>query len=469
MSTASRSSGYGVAKSGEPAFGVRGIVEGFYGTPWTHEERLDMIRFIGARGMNRFVYAPKDDPAVRRAWREPYSGAELERLAELVAVAAGAGVEVEYCLSPGLSIRYSDPADTDALLAKLDSVANLGVRRFGLLLDDIPPVLQHEADIAAFPDLASAHASLANAVGARLTTVGHSLAVCPTQYYGRGTEPYIRALGAALDGGIDLYWTGRLICSPSLDLDDAIIFAENTGRPPLYWDNYPVNDVAMTHELHIGPYRERDAQLATASRGVIANPMEFAEASKIAIATIADYLWSPVDYDPEESWRVALADVVGAADLDAYSLFAENSRTSCLSLDDAERLTRALERFDFLVETGRPDAAAEVLRDVARQYSAASAHLLSDRVENVRLIEQSRPWLESFAVGAEALTAMAELATSGRLDEDAPAVLAPYRDRLIAARRRVFGDALDMTLAQLVDPVEHRTTRSDQSHKEAAP
>ena len=74
---------------------------------------------------------------------------------------------------------------------------------------------------------------------------------------------------------------------------DARRFERTAGRPPLYWDNYPVNDVAMGFELHVGPYLGRDPRLATASRGIVANPMELFEASRIPLATIADFLRDP--------------------------------------------------------------------------------------------------------------------------------------------------------------------------------
>ena len=59
--------------------------------------------------------------------------------------------------------------------------------------------------------------------------------------------------------------------------------------------------------------------------------MELFEASQIPFATIADYLRRPATYDPEASWRSALRDVVGAADLEAFALFADNVRSSCLA------------------------------------------------------------------------------------------------------------------------------------------
>ena len=50
--------------------------------------------------------------------------------------------------------------------------------------------------------------------------------------------------------------------------------------------------------------------------------MELFEASRIPIATIADYLHDPEAYDPEASWQRAMRDVVGEADLPAFAIFA---------------------------------------------------------------------------------------------------------------------------------------------------
>jgi len=52
-------------------FANRGVIEGFYGPPWSHQDRLDMIRFMGRVGMNMYFYGPKDDPFHREKWREP--------------------------------------------------------------------------------------------------------------------------------------------------------------------------------------------------------------------------------------------------------------------------------------------------------------------------------------------------------------------------------------------------------------
>lgn len=59
-----------------PPFAVRGAIEAFYGPPWAHEQRLDLIDFSAAHGMNTFVHTPKDAPRLRA----PYAEEGLRRL-----------------------------------------------------------------------------------------------------------------------------------------------------------------------------------------------------------------------------------------------------------------------------------------------------------------------------------------------------------------------------------------------------
>jgi hyaluronoglucosaminidase len=273
--------------------------------------------------------------------------------------------------------------------------------------------------------------------------------VCPTVYCGTGMESYLVDLGQGLDPRIGLYWTGRAICSATLDLADAATFVRSTARQPTYWDNYPVNDVAMGYELHIGPYRGRDPLLWRAAAGIVANGMELFESSRIPFATIADYLRAPEAYDPEASWQRAIRDVVGDADADAFAIFADNVRSSCLAVDDAPLVGHALEAFRFRYDRGEGVAAAVDLAEVADRLLAAASHLLRGPVTNAALMAEVRPWLVAFELGARAIRAMADLAAAGRLDDDAAAILGPFQVRLRRARVRVFGDGLEMTLSDL--------------------
>ncbi len=429
-------------------FAIRGVIEGFYGHPWTHQQRLELIDFLAARGMNTFVYSPKDDPMLRERWRAAYDGEELERLKQVVERCRTAGMELTWCISPGLSIRYSDPHEIAALTTKISSVLDLGVSRIGLLVDDIPRRLQFPQDQAAFPSLEQAHISLANSVLESLPS-SVDLVLCPTEYSGTGAEPSLSVLGAGLHPRIDIYWTGRAICAPTLDLAEAELFTRTARRRPTYWDNYPVNDVHMSYELHIGPYRGRDPELWRSCKGIVANGMELFEASKIPLATVADYLRDPAGYDPEASWHRAMRDVVGEADLAAFALFADNVRSSCLSAADAPIVEEALEAALFELSYGDAATGAAVLSSLADRLLQAADHLLRGPVTNRRLLEEIRPWLLAFEIGAQAVRRIADLAAAGRLDEDGPAELAPFLIRLRRARVRVFGDAMEMTLSVL--------------------
>src|SRR5690349_20997837 len=66
---------------------LRGVVEGYYGRPWSGDARRDVIRFMGSHGLDTFVYGPKNDPRHRDRWREPYPSDALHDFRATVRVA----------------------------------------------------------------------------------------------------------------------------------------------------------------------------------------------------------------------------------------------------------------------------------------------------------------------------------------------------------------------------------------------
>jgi hyaluronoglucosaminidase len=288
---------------------VAGVIEGFYGPPWTHAERLDLIAFCGRHGLNTWVHAPKDDPFHRERWREPYPEDELARLAELASAAERHGVELVYALAPGLDVCYSRDAELAALLRKWEQVRGVGVRRFQLLWDDIEHALHCPEDEARYGGeerpSAAAHAEFSNRVARELAQPG-PLVVCPTGYAGTGDSAYRRVLGPRLDPAVVLYWTGPEVVSLAVareELDAAV--RRLGGHDLLLWDNYPVNDFDPAR-LFLGPLRGRDPRLAGALHGVVANGMLQAVPSKLAFATVADWARDPHAYDPCTSFERAL-------------------------------------------------------------------------------------------------------------------------------------------------------------------
>lgn len=293
-------------------FDTIGVVEGFYGTPWTHEARLDVVRFMGDVGMNAYIYAPKDDPLHRQRWRDHYEGEDLVRFQQLVEVAEDAGVDLYYAISPGLSIKYSSEDDYIALREKLFSLSILGVQHFALFLDDVPEQLQHAEDKATYSTLAQAHVELINRLHADLVDVNANLIVCPTTYTTAwGSKEYIRELGLGIHQEIPLFWTGDDVAIGEITAQQAADWGKLMGRKPWIWDNFPVNDFEQWRPI-VGPIVGRSLDLSSESGAFFANPMDKPYLSMISLYTVARYASNPYGYDPDKAWQDALVHLAGA-------------------------------------------------------------------------------------------------------------------------------------------------------------
>ena len=289
---------------------LRGVIEGFYGEPWSHEERLDLLRFAAREGFNLWVHAPKDDPYHRKLWREPYPEDDLARLAELSAEAARFGVDFAYALAPGLDVCYSQEAEWEALLAKVEQVRGAGVRSFQLLWDDVEHTLNCADDEELYGHeerpSAAAQAPFTNRFAREVEQPG-PLVVCPMGYAGTGDSPYRRIFGERLDPDVICYWTGPEVVSVGISREALDLAVERfRGHELLLWHNYPVNDFEPSR-LFLGPVRGLDPRLAEGRcAGLVANAMVQAVPSKLPLATVADWLRDPAGYDPETSFERAL-------------------------------------------------------------------------------------------------------------------------------------------------------------------
>jgi len=431
-------------------FGIRGVIEGFYGKPWTHVERIDMINFLAKAKFNTYFLAPKDEPGHRRNWQDPRPESELLKLRELVSHAASRGISFGTAVSPGQTIIYSDPAELVALKGRLAQYLDLGINLVGVFLDDIPHDFQSEADKKVFSSFAQAHASIGNQLNEWLEQEypDAQLVICPTVYRGTGYEDYVVEIGKLLNTKVHLIWTGIQICSYRLDVRDALIFEESAKRKPLYWDNYPVNDVAMVYELHIGPLLARESGLVDHSEGLLANPMTQAEASKIAIWTIGEYLSDPIKYDPDAAWDRALEELIADEnDRAAYRKFARTSLGSCLNDSAAPEFSEALGEVAFNYRRGQMPAAIQNLKSMALDISTSSSFIQSPNFSNQKLAAESAPWVKDYKRGGEILELLAE---SLMRKSDGSFVM-KLAEEVLTWRSRIFGSSLHMFLGELAD------------------
>lgn len=377
-------------------FRHRGVIEGFYGPPWSHEDRLWWIERLGSWGMNRYVYAPKDDPLHRARWREPYPDAALRRFVELIETGARHGVEVGFALSPGLSIRYGAREDIEALRAKFRTFRDLGSGFLSLALDDVPFELVHDEDRRSFATLAAAHTALTHEVRDALEPEC-TLWLVPTDYLGVRSSDYLEELGGSLAADVEVGWTGRTVLSPTIETDEARRRAEVLRRPLLLWDNTPVADGPMRRMLHLGPYQGRSPALANHASGVLLNPMQHARASAVTIRTAARFLEDPEGYEPERAFSEAILEL-GAGAAEAFALFAEAHRFSPIAPEDRDRALEAgLAEARAAVRAGEdPIPALHALRAEV-EARAAVAESLRTGLADRSLEAEISPWIEAHA------------------------------------------------------------------------
>ncbi|GAA3912529.1 hypothetical protein GCM10022244_23180 [Streptomyces gulbargensis] len=401
----------GVVVRDWPGTAERGVTEGFYGTPWTAEQRLAHLDFLGRTKQNRYLYAPGDDPYRQAQWREPYPA---ERRAEFRALAERARanhVTLGWAVAPAQSMCLASDADVRALTRKLDAMWELGFRSFQLQFQDAGYGEWHCArDAEIFgrdaAGAATAHARVANTVARHLAgrhPGAEPLTVMPTEYFQDGATAYRTALAGALDARVRVAWTGVGVVPRTITGGEmAGVRAALGGHPLVTMDNYPVNDYAQDR-LFLGPHTGREPAVAAGSAAFLAHAMEQPVASRVPLFTAADYAWNPKGYRPQESWRAAVDDLAGAdpAAREALWALAGNDASSILA-PDAESaylkpLLAAFRSSRALPGTGPREKAAR--EKAARELRAAFTVMgevprrLADTADGT-LDDETGPWLE---------------------------------------------------------------------------
>ncbi|MEV5322128.1 beta-N-acetylglucosaminidase domain-containing protein [Streptomyces sp. NPDC052687] len=439
-----------------PGTAVRGTTEGFYGTPWTHAQRLAQLDFMGRTKQNRYLYAPGDDLYRQARWREPYPAQRRAEFRELAERARRNHVTLGWAVAPGQAMCFASDADVRALTRKLDAMWALGFRAFQLQFQDVSYSEWHcDADTERFGSgpgaAARAHARVTNAVARHLAERhpgAPALSVMPTEYYQEGATAYRQELAGALDADVAVAWTGVGVVPRTITGRELATAREVFRHPLVTMDNYPVNDYAPGR-VFLGPYTGREPAVATGSAALLANAMAQATASRIPLFTAADYAWNPRAYRPQESWRAAIDDLAGG-DEDrraALAALADNDASSVLGGEESAYLRPLME--DFWRTRARGGEEAE------RRLRAAFTVLreMPDRLARTALAEEVGPWTRQLARYGEAGTTALDLLRAQRAGDPAAAwtayrALGALRTRLAASRVTVGEGVLDPFLAR---------------------
>lgn len=383
-----------------PSIRFRGVVEGFYGTPWSHEARLRQLRFYGKNKMNTYIYGPKDDPYHSSPnWRLPYPEKEALQLQELVRVANENEVDFVWAIHPGQDIKWNQE-DRDLLLAKFEKMYDLGVRSFAVFFDDI-------SGEGTDPNK---QAELLNYIDKEFVKSKPDvtpLVMCPTEYNKSWSNPkgnYLTTLGEKLNPSIQIMWTGDRVIS-DITQDGIDWINERIKRPAYIWWNFPVSDYVRDHLL-LGPVYGNDTRIANQMSGFVSNPMEHAEASKIAIYSVAGYAWNPEKYDSKQTWKDAIRTVLPSAAEELEFFAAHNSDLGPnghkYRRDESVELQPIAKRFlDSYQQSGSyTETDYNSLKTIFDKMTE-SGDILITNTENRPLIAEITPWLLQFKLLGE--------------------------------------------------------------------
>lgn len=363
----------------------RGVVEGFYGTLWSHQVRMSLIDFYGKFKMNTYLYGPKDDPFHSCPnWRLPYPEKEAQNIKELVQACKRNRVDFVWAIHPGQDIKWNEE-DYQNLVNKFNWMYDLGVRDFAIFFDDISgegtnPLKQTELLNRLTDDFVKAKGDVS------------PLTVCPTDYSKLWANPTpqgsLAIYGDSLNPDIKVFWTGDVVCS-DLTPETMEWINSRIKRPAYYWWNYPVTDYIRNFILQ-GPVYGLDTSLTKENVcGVVSNPMEHGEASKLALYGVADYTWNIANYNPTDSWERGLQELTPKAK-DAYRTFAIHSSDT----ENGYRRDESWETKTFRIAEWN-DATAQALKTEFEKIEKVPAEM-EQGCENKALLQELRPWLTEF-------------------------------------------------------------------------
>ena len=278
----------------------RGFIEGYYGNPWSNADRAELMRYGGDLKLTQYFFAPKDDPYHNKKWRELYPEEKLAEIRELARVGNQNKTRYVWTIHPFMNnrIRFGNDADyqkdLETIKAKFTQLMDVGVREFGILADDAPsPVGGYNSYNRLMKDMTDwLTEKQATYVGLRKEMI-----FVPGQYWGNGREDELKALNENLPTSTSMTLTGGKIwgeVSESFlsNLKNNLTAGGKTYRPVSLWVNWPVTDNSKQHLILGGGEKflhpNVDPSLLS---GIMLNPMQQSEPSKIALFSAAQYAW----------------------------------------------------------------------------------------------------------------------------------------------------------------------------------
>ncbi|MEK5390082.1 beta-N-acetylglucosaminidase domain-containing protein [Margalitia sp. FSL K6-0131] len=380
---------------------IRGFIEGYYGIPWSNEDRMSLMRFGGNFKMTSYIFAPKDDPYHREKWDELYPAEKLAEIKEMAQVGNENKTRFVWTISPlGEVARIAqsggDPMlklkeNTDKMLAKFDQLYDVGVRQFGVLGDDVGSL---PTDYVV---------KLMNSVSDWAKEKGdvYDILYCPASYNSSWAwnPAELNAYEKGFPKNIQIFWTGSTTCAPiEQSTIDTFKNRSNGGvvrRDPLFWLNWPVNDVDMSR-VFLGKGEMLQPGIKNLA-GAVTNPMQEAEASKIALFALADYTWNTETFNADKSWNDSFKYIEPNATEELHTLAKHMSDAypNGLALSESEDIKGLLDSITSKVNNGESikDVAPEAKDQLQKIANAANGFLA--KTKNKKLKTELTPFVKA--------------------------------------------------------------------------
>ena len=287
-----------------------GVIEGFYGRPWSWKDRDDVVAFMQEHGYDFYIYAPKSDRYLREQWQQPWPEKEYDQLLNFAETCQAKGIRFGIGLSPlEIYFDFSAKAKND-LKQKVQLINNLKPDLFSLLFDDM------KGDKAKMAELQIDVLNYTMDV-----STAESFILCPTYYttnpileqiFGKMPDKYFEDIGRLTDSSVDIFWTGDEVCSTEYTETHLKSVTEMLDRKPFIWDNYPVNDAPwMSPFLHLRAFTGRSHRMSEWTAGHAVNPMNQACLSQIPMRTLRDNYALMGAYSPEKAFVEAVRTLCG--------------------------------------------------------------------------------------------------------------------------------------------------------------
>lgn len=378
----------------------RGIMEGFYGHPYSKESRMNLLEYCKRYKMNYYGYGPKADPYHAGNWRLEYPASVTDEqrnlgqmssadMAELAAKAKECNVDFVWIIHPSLGTYSISLSWVTDIMTKFEHMYDLGVRHFGVSVDDMRGHPSNQGQLAA--EVQKAIDEKWNIEGAADADRVGPVLFTPTVYaLNYGASSVLTSL-SEIDSKIDVAFTGY-DCFSNVRAASFDTMADYIGRDPVFWWNNPVNDdydgFLYLHGLTARWSIEQEGAVSH-MKGFLLNPMNQGQASKVCLFSGADYAWNPDAFDAQKSWEASLRSIV-------------KTDENVEALRDFIRVMSAYVTHDTQTPEG------EELADLYAQFKTCIANLDANGAEYLDEVEELYVIMKQTVVACDRLAALAD-------------------------------------------------------------